>query len=325
MLVRADPTTDSISLLSFPRDMRVEIRCPGRTPFRTRSTRPTPLRAAGLARDREAADGCSDQLPDHGELPRLPSDRRPPRRRWIDVDRRYFNDRGGPAVRADQPLPGLPAAERTQALDYVRYRHTDSDLYRVARQQQFVKAFKGQIQESFAPTRAAEGRQRGHAQRRGRAGRRRTSTAAPSSRTRSSPTGSPRGTCSRPASRGSRGSTTSPPTPRTSRGPSRPSRTPTSTPPRTRRPSRSARSSSAGAGSERDHDHGAERQRGRRLRVDRGLPPWSARLPGPHAAERAPRERSHLRLLPTKVYYDRRSGARRRRRRKSRTSSAPPR
>ena len=33
----------------------------------------------------------------------------------------------------------------------MRYRHTDSDLYRVARQQQFVKAFKGQVQESFAP------------------------------------------------------------------------------------------------------------------------------------------------------------------------------
>ena len=34
----------------------------------------------------------------------------------------------------------------------MRYRHTDSDLYRVARQQQFVKAFKGQIQSSFGPT-----------------------------------------------------------------------------------------------------------------------------------------------------------------------------
>src|SRR4029453_1501496 len=33
MLVRADPSSDSISLLSFPRDMRVEIRCPGHTPF----------------------------------------------------------------------------------------------------------------------------------------------------------------------------------------------------------------------------------------------------------------------------------------------------
>ena len=33
MLLRADPQTDSISLLSFPRDMRVEIHCPGRTPY----------------------------------------------------------------------------------------------------------------------------------------------------------------------------------------------------------------------------------------------------------------------------------------------------
>jgi hypothetical protein len=31
----------------------------------------------------------------------------------------------------------------------VRYRHTDSDLYRVARQQQFVKSFKSQVQNDF--------------------------------------------------------------------------------------------------------------------------------------------------------------------------------
>ena len=71
---------------------------------------------------------------------------------WIDVDRRYFNDRGGPCGYATINLrPGYQQLTGRQALDYVRYRHTDSDLYRVARQQQFVKAFKGQIQESFAP------------------------------------------------------------------------------------------------------------------------------------------------------------------------------
>ena len=32
-----------------------------------------------------------------------------------------------------------------QALDYFRYRHTDSDLFRVARQQLFVRALKDQI------------------------------------------------------------------------------------------------------------------------------------------------------------------------------------
>ena len=71
---------------------------------------------------------------------------------WIDVDRRYFNDRGGPSGYAKINLrPGYQQLTGRQTLDYVRYRHTDSDLYRVARQQQFVKAFKGQIQESFAP------------------------------------------------------------------------------------------------------------------------------------------------------------------------------
>jgi hypothetical protein len=72
---------------------------------------------------------------------------------WIDVDRRYFNDRGGPTGYATINLrPGYQQLTGRQTLDYVRYRHADSDLYRVARQQQFVKAFKGQIQESFGPT-----------------------------------------------------------------------------------------------------------------------------------------------------------------------------
>src|SRR5262249_40860691 len=46
---------------------------------------------------------------------------------------------------------GYQKLDGRKALDYVRFRHTDSDLYRVARQQQFVKALKGQIQQSFAP------------------------------------------------------------------------------------------------------------------------------------------------------------------------------
>ena len=71
---------------------------------------------------------------------------------WIDVDRRYFNDRGGPTGYATINLrPGYQQLTGRRALDYVRYRHTDSDLYRVARQQQFVRAFKSQIKESFAP------------------------------------------------------------------------------------------------------------------------------------------------------------------------------
>ena len=54
-------------------------------------------------------------------------------------------------MRGSTCAPGYQQLTGRQALDYVRFRHTDSDLYRVARQQQFVKAFKSQIQESFAP------------------------------------------------------------------------------------------------------------------------------------------------------------------------------
>ena len=71
---------------------------------------------------------------------------------WIDVDRRYFNDRGGDFGFATINLfPGYQKLGGYQALDFVRYRHTDSDLYRVARQQLFVRAFKDQIKANTGP------------------------------------------------------------------------------------------------------------------------------------------------------------------------------
>ena len=154
MLVRADPETDSISLLSFPRDMRVEIHCPGRTPF------------SGKIAHAYIECGPQGSLQTVKALTGLPVNylitvnfrgfRQIVDRlggAWIDVDRRYFNDRGGPFGYATINLrPGYQQLTGRRALDYVRYRHTDSDLYRVARQQQFVKAFKSQMQESFGPT-----------------------------------------------------------------------------------------------------------------------------------------------------------------------------
>ena len=154
MLVRADPQTDSISLLSFPRDMRVEIRCPGRTSFfdKINAAYATcgpqgSLQTVRLLTGVQINYLITVNFRGFREIvDRLDG-------AWIDVDRRYFNDRGGPFGYATINLrPGYQQLTGRQTLDYVRYRHTDSDLYRVARQQQFVKAFKGQIQESFAPT-----------------------------------------------------------------------------------------------------------------------------------------------------------------------------
>ena len=150
MLVRADPETESISLLSFPRDLYVQVVCPGGSTFNaringaysecgTKGTLETVRKLTGLPINylitvnfrgfRQLVDAIGGV--------------------WMDVDRRYFNDRGGDFGYATINLyPGYQKLGGYQALDFVRYRHTDSDLYRVARQQLFVRAFKDQIKSS---------------------------------------------------------------------------------------------------------------------------------------------------------------------------------
>ncbi len=65
---------------------------------------------------------------------------------FVDIDRRYFNNRGGPGGYATIDLkPGYQKLCGSDSLDYVRYRHTDDDFVRAARQQDFLRQAKGQI------------------------------------------------------------------------------------------------------------------------------------------------------------------------------------
>ncbi len=65
---------------------------------------------------------------------------------YADVDRRYFNDRGGPGGYAVIDLKaGYQKLCGQDALSYVRYRHADSDFVRAARQQEFLRQAKEQI------------------------------------------------------------------------------------------------------------------------------------------------------------------------------------
>src|SRR3990170_4760431 len=153
MLVRADPESDSISLLSFPRDMRVEIRCPGRGPFVDRIANAYSFCGpqGSLQTAKTLTGGPVNYLVTvtfrgfRQIVDKLGG-------AWIDFDRRYFNDRGGPSGYATINLfPGYQKLGGYQALDFVRYRHSDSDLYRVAQQQLFVQAFKDQIKSSASP------------------------------------------------------------------------------------------------------------------------------------------------------------------------------
>jgi LCP family protein required for cell wall assembly len=151
MLVRADPTTDSISLLSFPRDLLVEVRCPGRASYVDRINEAyADCEEQGALQTVKAATGLQINylITVNFRGFRTLVDRMGGV--WLDVDRRYFNDRGGPTGYATIDLqPGYQQLSGRQALSYVRFRHTDSDLYRVARQQQFVKSFKNQVQSNF--------------------------------------------------------------------------------------------------------------------------------------------------------------------------------
>lgn len=67
---------------------------------------------------------------------------------WVNVDHRYFNEPNG-SVETDYSAinlqPGYQKLCYENALSYVRYRHTDSDFVRVARQQDFIRDLREQV------------------------------------------------------------------------------------------------------------------------------------------------------------------------------------
>jgi LCP family protein required for cell wall assembly len=155
MLLRTDPATKSVSMLSFPRDLVVNVHCPGQPIFAAK------INAAYATC---GAKGTVQTVHDLIDLPinylitvnfrgfkqivnKLGGV-------WIDVDRRYFNNNAGLGPTFGYATinlqPGYQLLTGGSALDYVRYRHTDSDFYRVARQQQFVKAMKYQLAHNFS-------------------------------------------------------------------------------------------------------------------------------------------------------------------------------
>src|SRR5262249_59061057 len=71
---------------------------------------------------------------------------------WMDVDRRCYNRNVGTISTnyANIDLqPGYQLLNGKEALSFVRYRHTDSDLFRLARQQEFVSAMRQQAARSL--------------------------------------------------------------------------------------------------------------------------------------------------------------------------------
>jgi LCP family protein required for cell wall assembly len=155
MLLRADPTNHTLSLLSFPRDLWVSIYCHGAvvdTTSRINSawgncsdgpagTLDTVEKLTGLninyliTLDFHAFKQLVNQL--HGV--------------YINVDRRYYNPLGT-GYSAINLHPGYQKLTGGAALSYVRFRHTDSDVYRTGRQQLFIEALKSRLRTSLTLT-----------------------------------------------------------------------------------------------------------------------------------------------------------------------------
>lgn len=146
MLIRLDPDRNSIAVMSIPRDLKVEIPGYGTGKFNEaysyggpKLTLQTVKQLTGLPINHVVnvdflgfvravyAIGCV----------------------YTEVDRRYFHSNAG--LPADEQYaeinvqPGYQLLCGKKALQYVRYRHTDTDLVRSARQQDFISAARQRI------------------------------------------------------------------------------------------------------------------------------------------------------------------------------------
>jgi LCP family protein required for cell wall assembly len=156
MLLRADPDKQVISMLSFPRDLVVDHPgCRDTGPFR------------GRINEAYTYCGVKGTLETVKQLTHIPINyivtvnfegfiRIVDKLGgvYMDVDHRYFNDNssGGPTYATIDLRAGYQRLSGREALDFVRFRHTDSDIYRVVRQQEFVKSFKQQVAANFSIT-----------------------------------------------------------------------------------------------------------------------------------------------------------------------------
>jgi LCP family protein required for cell wall assembly len=156
MMIRADPKSHTVSLLSFPRDLVVPIYC-------SNSAEPITDDKINSAYDRCGPSGTLDTVKHLTGLPvnylitvnfhgfkQIVDDMHGV---WLFVDRRYYNKNVGTEATNYANInlqPGYQRLTGGAALEFVRFRHTDSDFVRLARQQEFVRALKDQLSQHLS-------------------------------------------------------------------------------------------------------------------------------------------------------------------------------
>ena len=146
MLLRLDPDNEAIAVMSIPRDLKVEIPGVGTDKFNEAYAYGGPKLTLQVVKELTGlpinhvvnvdflgfvravyAIGCV----------------------YVDVDRRYYHSNEGvPASEQYAEIniqPGYQLLCGKKALQYVRYRHTDTDLVRSARQQDFISAARQRV------------------------------------------------------------------------------------------------------------------------------------------------------------------------------------
>jgi LCP family protein required for cell wall assembly len=143
IVVRLDPNKNATAIMSIPRDLRVDIPGHGSDKINAAYAEGGPKLTVRTVKQLL-------QLPiSHVVNVNFGGFQRAVNRLgcvYVDIDRRYFNAHGGPGGYATIDLkPGYQKLCGKDSLDFVRYRHTDDDFVRAARQQEFLRQAKDQI------------------------------------------------------------------------------------------------------------------------------------------------------------------------------------
>ncbi len=146
MLVRIDQNRGFVSILSIPRDLLVEIPGYGKDKINAAypyGGAPLAIKTVKLLTGEPINHfvtvnftGFEKAVDALGGV-------------YIDVDQRYYNDNSDAAWgQTYEPInlqPGYQKLNGHDALEFARYRHTDSDFVRIARQQAFLTDAKSQL------------------------------------------------------------------------------------------------------------------------------------------------------------------------------------
>lgn len=153
ILVRLDPSKGATAILSIPRDLKVTYTRPDGTTYEDKINAAYEV-GGPRATVRKVKEVMGGAFPVHHVVNiNFGAFTRAVNRLgcfYVDIDRRYFNDNRPPVQSPTNYAtidlkPGYQKLCGQDSLDFVRFRHLDTDIVRGARQQHYLGAAKDQV------------------------------------------------------------------------------------------------------------------------------------------------------------------------------------